>query len=234
MKNTVSINIDKLENIIGYIFSNREMISVAISHPGVRRGKKDSTRKFERLEFLGDRVLGLSLCDFLYRNFKEESEGNLAIRMAMLAGTDFLINLAKKTKIIECFCIPKDFFISSNKNSSSIADMMEAVFGAIFLDSNFDVVKKIIANLWKEDFTNVMYSTKDVKTRLQEIVQARSGKLPVYRLVKMVGEAHDPIFEMEVSVWGKSCIGCGNSKRNAEHAAAEKMLALITVDENSI
>ena len=227
MKSTVNESIRKLEEIIGYTFEDHKTISVAISHPGLNHGK-DFARKFERLEFLGDRVLGLSLSDFLYHNFTSESEGDLAIRMATLAGTDFLISLAKKTKIIECFDIPKDFFVSSNKNSSSIADMLEAVFGAIFLDSNFRTVQKVITDLWNNDFDKVVYRTKDAKTRLQEIVQSTSRNLPSYRLVKMVGEAHDPIFEMEVRVCTKSSIGCGNSKKSAEHDAAEKMIAILS------
>lgn len=231
MKSTIDTNIKNLESIIGYTFRNRGIISVAISHPGLKRGEKGGAREFERLEFLGDRVLGLSLCEFMYRHFKADSEGNLAVRIAALAGTEFLINLAKKTKIIDCFCIPKDFFISSNKNSSSIADMVEAICGALFLDAGFDVAKKVIANLWKDDINDSAYRIKDSKTRLQEKVQAGSLRLPVYRLVKRVGVDHDPVFEVEVTACGKSALGYGNSKRNAEHDAAEKMLLLLNDDE---
>lgn len=231
MKSTIDTNIKNLEAIIGYTFKNRRIISVAISHPGLKRGGKGSARDFERLEFLGDRVLGLSLCDFMYRNFESDSEGNLAVRIAALAGTEFLINLAKKTKIIDCFCIPKDFFVSSNKNSSSIADMVEAICGALFLDAGFDIAKKIIAELWKDDINDSAYRMKDSKTRLQEKVQAKNLQLPVYRLVKRVGAAHDPVFEIEVTACGKSALGYGNSKRSAEHDAAEKMLLLLNGGE---
>lgn len=228
--NALNSNIKNLEKIIGYSFKSYYLISIAISHPGLKRGSKGSSKQFERLEFLGDRVLGLSLCDFLYRHFESENEGNLAVRIAALAGTDFLINLAKKTKIIDCFCIPKDFFVSNNKNSSSIADMIEAMCGALFLDAGFEVAKKIISNLWKDDLNDVAYRVKDSKTRLQEKVQAENLPLPVYRLVKRVGAAHDPVFEIEVTACGKSAIGYGNSKRIAEHDAAEKLLLLL--DEN--
>lgn len=223
-------NFDKLQDIIGYRFRNTDTVSFAISHPGLRRSDKSFTRKFEKLEFLGDRVLGLSLSDILYHRFSDETEGDLAIRMATLAGTEFLISLSKKTKLIECFEIPKDFFISNNKNSSSIADMFEAVLGAVFLDSDFETAKEVVFNLWKNDIDKVIYKTKDTKTRLQEIVQSKTYQLPVYRLIKSVGQAHDPIFEVEVMACGKTAIGQGNSKRNAEHVAAEKMLLIL---ENS-
>ncbi|MDR2794922.1 MAG: hypothetical protein LBB12_04035 [Holosporaceae bacterium] len=220
-------NVLKLQDIIGYKFISHDMISVALSHPGRKKHEKDFSRKFEKLEFLGDRVLGLSLVDFMYNNFSYDSEGELAIRIASLAGTDFLIKLAKKTKIIDCFSIPRDFFVSLNKNSSSIADMMEAVFGAIFLDSNFETAQKIIVNLWGNDIYRGIHKTKDAKTRLQELVQAKNSELPSYRMIKMAGEPHDPIFEIEVSACGKSSIGYGGSKKNAEHDAAEKMVEIL-------
>lgn len=223
-----SDNISALEKVLHYDFKNRVLAEVAIVHPGLQ--KNISSRRFEKMEFLGDRVLGLSLADYLYHRFSEESEGELAVRIATLAGTDFLIELAKKTKIIDYFRIPKDFYVSSHKNSSAIADMMEAVFGAIFLDSNFQTVQNIILNTYGDDITKVMYKQKDAKTRLQEFVQAKTQKLPLYRLLKIVGEEHNPVFEIEVRACDKCAVGQGNSKKNAEHNAAEKLLKMLGKD----
>lgn len=217
--------INNIEDILDYHFKDTERIKIATTHPGTRQ--TTSSNKFEKLEFLGDRVLGLSLSDFLYKRFPQESEGELAIRIATLAGTDFLIDLAKKTKLINCFAMPKDFYVSSHKNSSSIADMVEAVFGAVFLDSDFKTAQNTVLKLYGDDVEKVIYKQKDAKTRLQEAVQARSMELPTYRLVKMVGEVHNPIFEMEVSACGKSAVGQGNSKRAAEHDAAESLLKIL-------
>lgn len=218
-------NIVCVEQILGYNFKSAEHIEIATTHPGTHQIV--SSRKFEKLEFLGDRVLGLSLSDFLYRRFPSESEGELAIRIATLAGTDFLIDLSKRTKLIDCFRIPKDFYVSSHKNSSSIADMVEAVFGAVFLDSDFETAQRTVLKLYKNDAEKLMYRQKDPKTKLQEVVQARSSELPVYRLVKTVGEVHNPVFEVEVSAWGKSAVGHGSSKRTAEHDAAEGLLKIL-------
>jgi ribonuclease-3 len=169
-------------------------------------------------------VLGLSLANFLYERFPQDSEGDLAIRIAVSAGTDFLINLAKKIEIIDCFTLPKDFFLSSNKSSSSIADMFEAVLGAIFLDSNFETAMDVVVKLWKNDIDNVVPKEKDPKSRLQEVVQAETSELPSYRLIEMTGKAHDPVFRMEVKARGESAVGCGVSKKSAEHDAAARLL----------
>jgi ribonuclease-3 len=102
--------------------------------------------------------------------------------------------------------------------------MLEAVLGAVFLDSDFETTQKVIFELWKEDIDNVIYKKKDSKSQLQEITQAKYCKLPIYRLIKMTGEAHDPIFEIEVVACGTSAFGCGSSKKNAEHDAASKLI----------
>lgn len=216
--------LSQLEKIIGYKFKDTRNVSVAIVHPGANKFDRNFAKHFERLEFLGDRVLGLSLAYLIFSKFAKESEGELAVRMSILAGTDFLIYLAKKTKLIECFSYPKDLFVSKNKNSSSIADMMEAVLGAVFLDSDFLEAREVVVRLWGDDLDKIIYKKKDSKTELQEIVQSRSGELPFYRLVKMSGEAHDPVFEIEVSACGKVASGFGNSKKNAEHDAAKRLI----------
>jgi ribonuclease-3 len=219
--------ITKLQDIIGYKFRDCEVIAVALSRYDLSKCEKSFGKYFERLEFLGDRVLGLALADILYNKFPDDSEGDLAMRISVLAGTDFLISLAKKKKIVDCFSFPKDFFVSKNKNSSAIADVTEAVLGAVFLDSNFETAAEVIAKLWKDDICNVMYKKKDAKSLLQEVSQAKYCELPKYRLVKTVGQAHDPIFEVEVTAGGISAVGCGNSKKNAEHDAAGKLIKKI-------
>ena len=222
---TMPESVRNLQNIIKYEFKNVCFAITAISHPGLKKRRSGCNNSdFERLEFLGDRVLGLALADFLYEKFSQDSEGDLAIKIALLAGTNFLIKVAKRTGIIDNFSFPKNFFISTNKNSSSIADMFEAVLGAIFLDSDFETVKRVIVKLWENDIDTVALKWKDSKSQLQEVVQAKTQKHPVYRLIEMTGEAHDPVFKMEVKACGKSAIGYGISKKNAEHEAAAYLL----------
>jgi len=220
----VENSVENLEKILNYKFANNKDVLVAIQHPGFKKADKLFTRHFERLEFLGDRVLGLSIASLMYKRSPNEKEGDLAVRMSVLAGTEFLIDLAKKTKMIHCFSIPKDLFISKNKNSAAIADMVEAVFASIFLDGGFEKAKAVIYRLWEKEVDKVIYKEKDSKTRLQEFVQSKTKQLPVYRLLKMSGKAHDPIFEMEVSACDQKAEGYGNSKKSAESDAAEKLL----------
>ena len=216
--------IESLESILCYNFKNLDNISVALNHPGSRKYNHSFTKKFERLEFLGDRVLGLALASLIYEKFPSDSEGELAVRISILAGTDFLIDLSKRTGLISCFSIPKGMFVSKNKTSSSIADMVEAVIGSIFLDSDFKSARKVIIHLWGKDLTKVIYKIKDSKTRLQEFAQSRFNNLPKYQIKKMSGEAHDPIFEVEVKVNDLIATGFGNSKKSAEHDAADKLI----------
>ncbi|MDR1561211.1 MAG: ribonuclease III [Holosporaceae bacterium] len=226
--------IEQLQNIVGYKFKNLDLVTVALSHPGHKRYNKDLIKNFERLEFLGDRVLGLTLANFLYEKFLTETEGDLATRISTLGGTNFLIDIAKKTRIIDCFSIPKSFFVSDTKNSSTIADILEALFGAIFLDSDFETTKKIIVNFLGTDLTRATHKKKDSKTHLQELTQAKTMELPVYKVIETSGKQHNPIFKVEVAVFGHSSIGVGGSKKAAELDAANKMIKRLKKTHRSL
>lgn len=217
--------LDKLESILGYAFKQKCNIQIAIVHPGFGKNTHNQTTAFERLEFLGDRVLGLSLAAHLYLKFPNDKEGDLAMRIASLAGTDFLINLAKRTGLLECFSVPKDFFMSERKTSAAIADIIEAILGSVFLDSDFMTVQKVILSLWSNDLDKVVYKQKDPKTLLQEITQAMCRELPTYKLIKMSGELHNPLFEVEVSTCQLTERGYGSTKKQAEHDAATRILS---------
>lgn len=217
----------RVQQILDYSFKDESLLLTAIVHPGTKQCDREYAKQFERLEFLGDRVLGLSVSTCLCELFPKENEGDIAVRFAYLTGTDCLIDLAKKSYIFECFIFPSDFFISMHKNSSSIADMMEATFGAIYLDAGFDVAKTVIANLYGDNMQTFNHKIKDHKSSLQELVQSRVSELPAYRMLKMDGKAHDPVFEIEVRVGDHKTIGYGNSKKSAEQDAAESMMRIL-------
>ncbi|MDR2766371.1 MAG: hypothetical protein LBB63_02830 [Holosporaceae bacterium] len=221
----LSDGVAKLEGVLGYNFRKTDLILAAMSHPGAKKGRRADVRTFERLEFLGDRVLGLSLSSFLYEEFPLDSEGHLAVKLAALAGTDFLMDLAKKRGLLECFALPGDFFGFRNKNSSGIADVMEAIFGAVFLDSDFETARHVIVGLMgKDSAVGIRKKKKDAKTQLQEMAQALSGELPVYSLLETIGAVHDPTFKIQATACGLATIGEGDSKKKAEQAAAAAMV----------
>lgn len=215
-------DIDNLEEIIKYKFKSTENILVALKHPALA-ANKSQTKYFERLEFLGDKVLGLSIGDFLYEKFSSDSDGDLSVRISHLVNTESLIKLAKDSNIMECFSVPL-YFLTENKVSSAIADMMEAVFASIFLDSDFKTTKEIITKLYCNFKFIYHHKEKDPKSRLQELMQAKNYSLPIYNVVSKSGDAHNPIFEVEVTAQENSTKALGNSKKAAEHEAAKKWL----------
>jgi ribonuclease-3 len=217
-------SVAKLQEIIGYEFKNADMLLNALCHPGSHKSNKKLAHIFERLEFLGDRVLGLALSDFLYKKFPLDTNADLAVRISSLAGTNFLIEIVQKTQLLECLSLPKDFFVSGKKVPSAIADMLEAIVGAVFLDSNFETAQKVIVSLWGKNLTSIFHKEKDSKTQLQEMLQSRSEELPVYKLLEIAGEPHDPLFKVEITTSNISAIGKGHSKKNAEHDAAGKVI----------
>lgn len=216
MENTV--NIGALEEILGYKFKSHYNMLQATLHPAWLT-KKSDVNNFERLEFLGDKVLGLSISNYLYKKFPKDSDGGLSVRLSAIVSTESLINLAQKSGIIKYLKIPS-YFVSDHKVSSAIADMVEAIFAAIFLDSDFETSQKVITRLFCN--LNLIHeiSEKDAKSKLQELMQSRGLSLPVYNVLSQEGDAHIPIFRVRVCAEGFFAVGGGNSKKEAEHDAA--------------
>ncbi|MDR3031057.1 MAG: ribonuclease III [Holosporales bacterium] len=209
-----------VEKVTGYSFKNKELIKAALRHSSV---KKYSVN-FERLEFLGDRVLGLVITEYIFRKFEKKAEGELAKMQAAFICSKTCCEIAKKLGI------DKEIFTAGRylmTNKTVLADAMEAVLGAIFLDSNFDVVKDIILNLWQDMFENFDAAEEEPKTKLQEISQAKTGQIPKYTLLSVQGPDHCPTFKVSVSSMEKEAIAEGSSKKIAETLAAQKLLDLI-------
>ena len=135
-------NIKTIENTIKYHFVNKELLEAAITHTSFENNKKDYT--YERLEFLGDRVLGLVIADLIYKNFSNESEGDLARRIAFLVSGKTLSEIAIKFKLQNYVRVSENLKFKNGENNSVLSDTMEAIIGAIFLDSNYSKVKKVI------------------------------------------------------------------------------------------
>ena len=205
---------------LDYEFKNPELLKLALIQSGI-----DSKHNNERLEFIGDRVLGLSVAALLYEMYPDESEGNLARRHAYLVSTD---TLARVAHAIEIEPQLHHGHMTGGKIDHILANAMEAIFGAIFLDSGFETAQKVIVDMWRDMAAAEIVAPKDAKTALQEYVQKQTnGELPIYEYDEPTGEMHNPVFSVTVSALGKSAIGTGPSKKLAGINGAEKLLKML-------
>lgn len=207
---------------LNYEFKNQQLLKLALTQSGV-----DSKHNNERLEFIGDRVLGLSIAKLLYEMYPDEDEGNLARRHAFLVSTGTLANIAKKIDIEHNL---HHGHMTGGKIDHVLANAMEAILGAIFMDSNFETAEKIIIELWHDIAAAEINAPKDAKTALQEYVQKiDNGALPVYEYAEPVGSSHNPTFTATVSALGKSATGTGQSKKTAGLNAAAELLKILAI-----
>lgn len=214
-----------VESVIGYTFSNKKLLEEALTHPSKTRLTKQKSFNYQRLEFLGDAVLGLVITEMLYEAFPNESEGSLAKRLAGLVRSESIAIVGKKLGIEPFIIMASSEEMSGGRsNASNIEDVCEALIGAIYVDGGFDPAKDFIIKHWKELLKNQTLPPKDAKTALQELVQGQGKKLPEYIVVAETGPSHAPEFTIEVRINGATVQATGNSKRAAEQKAAQLML----------
>ena len=207
---------------LNYKFKNQELLNLALTQSGV-----NAEHNNERLEFIGDRVLGLSVAAMLYEMYPNEAEGGLARRHAFLVSTETLAQIAKSLDLEQDL---RHGHMTGGKIDHILADAMEAVLGAIFLDSGFESARKIIVDLWHDLAESETVAPKDAKTALQEFVQKHNnGELPIYEYTEPTGASHNPEFTVTVTALGKSATGAGPSKKLASLNAAENLLKTLAI-----
>ena len=208
--------------ILNYDFNDEGLLELALTQSGA-----DSAHNNERLEFIGDRVLGLSVAGLLYEMYPNETEGELACRHAMLVSTDTLGNIAEKLGIGKMI---KHGHMTAGRVKHMLANAMEAILGAVYLDGGFDNAKILIYDIWRDLAAADAIPPKDPKTALQEFVQqSDNGNLPVYEFLETAGASHNPVFNVLVRAMGKSAQGQGASKKAATIDAAEKLLKILAI-----
>lgn len=207
---------------LNYDFKDKTLLELALTQSGI-----DSKHNNERLEFIGDRVLGLSVAALLYDMYPDEAEGGLARRHALLVSTDTLAMVANTIGLEKHI---RHGHMTSGKINHVLANAMEAVLGAIFLDSGFESARKVIVDIWTDLAAAEIVAPKDAKTTLQEFVQkADSGALPKYTYHEPTGASHNPEFTVTVTALGKSADGKGPSKKAASLDAAENLLKILAI-----
>ncbi|RJX70500.1 ribonuclease III [Vibrio sinensis] len=219
--------IAKLEKKLGYQFRDAEFINLALTHRSAN-GKHN-----ERLEFLGDSILSFVIADDLYHRFPKVNEGDMSRMRATLVRGNTLAELGREFDLGDYLKLgPGELKSGGFRRDSILADAVEAIIGAIYLDSDIEMARTIILSWYKTrlDAIKPGVSQKDPKTRLQEFLQGRRKPLPVYTVTNIKGEAHNQEFTVacEIAGVGSPVIGKGTSRRKAEQAAAETALEQLT------
>ena len=222
--------ITQFEKNIGYNFKNKELLINSLTHPSFFIDKK--TKKlnllndFERLEFLGDRVLGLAISSIIYKKFSNNNEGDLSKKLSYLVQKNFLHKISIDLKINSI--LKYSFKKNEKMNISILADSIESLIGAIYLDGGFINAKKFINKIWGPYLEVNEQNMQDSKTKLQELSQQKLKKLPEYNLIKKEGPPHSPIFTISLKVLNlKKIKASGSSIREAEKNAAKMALNIL-------
>jgi len=212
--------LNKLEQLIGVKFKDKELLKKSLIHKS-----HNNLDNNEKLEFLGDRVLGLSLAKTLLKIYPNEKEGIIDKKFANLVNKKTCLQIAKKLDLGN-FIQTGNSYKKLNKSEDKIlSDGLEALLGAIYLDQGMSVVEKFILNNWKEHLDKSSVTEIDAKTQLQEYSLKKYKTLPVYTIKKQSGPHHNPIFNVEVQIKeSKKFFAKGTSKKNAQQNAAKKLL----------
>lgn len=222
--------IEGFEKLLGYQFQNRVLLIEALTHASKGRHRDSGFFCNERLEFLGDRVLGLVIAERLYQTFPSENVGSVAARFARLVDRDTLHAVAMKIQLERYLrYVHEHGPIQGRRTVTPLADACEAVIGALYLDGGLEAARTFVHAHWSGWIDQDNEPQRDAKSKLQEWAQARGLPRPAYREVSRTGPAHLPVFVVEVVVEGFApMVGEGYSKREAEQVVAARLLALIT------
>ena len=213
-------NIFKHKTFQNINFKDKSLILTALTH-------KSANQKInnEKLEFLGDRVIGLVLSKKLFDLYPNETEGVLDKRFAILVRKKTCCDIAWNLGLQNLIIAGNKTYEITKNDEKILSDCCEAVIGAIFIDQGFNFVKKFILKAWKKDLDKSDITVLDSKTKLQEYSLKKFKKLPIYRLVSSSGPKHNPLYKISVSIVGtKTYIGAGRSKQEAELDGANRLL----------
>ena len=219
----MKIDYEILEKKLKINFKNKNLLVKSLTHKSFNNIDNN-----EKLEFLGDRVLGLVIAKKLLEIYPDEKEGVLDKKFASLVNKKTCLEVAKKLELHKYILT---LSIKKKKNDIEdkiIADSCESLIGSIYLDKGFQIVEKVIMNLWADNIKRSVVTQIDAKTKLQEFSLKKFKKLPIYKLISNTGPRHQPIFKVAVKLSNtKFFIGEGKSKKDAQQEAAIKCLANI-------
>lgn len=233
MINKTSIKkLNLLEKALGYKFNNIDFLIEALTHPSMKQ-IDISVKDYERLELLGDSILGFLVTEMIFNRYTKYAEGNLAKVKAHVVSSATLVKIASTLNLADYIIMASGEEASGGRsNPNNVENAMESLLAAIFLDSNIENVRKIVRRLWKKSVDNVDFSAADPKTYLQEFLQKKQLDIPKYELINQEGPVHAPLFTVKVSSSDASVFGKGKSIKDAEKNAARKLLKLLESENN--
>jgi len=222
-KSDDTLDLTRLERALGHSFADPKLLRRALTHSSASTTALHSN---ERLEFLGDRVLGLAIAKMLLAQFPDEDEGALGYRFTALARAESLARVAEEMRLSDHVILsPREQETGGRRKEGIISNACEAVIAALFIDGGFEAAEQFIRRNWQPLVDEDTKPPKDAKTRLQELAQSQGLPLPHYDAVERQGPDHAPTFVVEVSLGGYQPVrASGPSKRAAEQAAADLML----------
>jgi len=214
-----------LEKSINYHFKNTTLLEEALTHPSVKQ-IDTSKPDYERLELLGDSILGFLIAEMVFHKFSKYQEGKLSKIKAYAVSCETIVKIATSIKLADYMILTQGEEDSGGRsNRNNIENTMEALIGAIYLDSDIETIQKIVTSLWEGHIENVDFAAADPKTYLQELVQSKMHITPSYEVIDKDGIDHAPIFTVRVSSGKYHEIASGKSIKEAEKEAARKLLS---------
>ena len=214
---------------LGHEFSRPELQLRALTHSSIATPNRPDN---QRLEFLGDRVLGLTMAEALFAADKSASEGQLAPRFNALVRKESCADVARQIDLGSVLKLGRSEMLTGGRRKEALlGDAMEAVIAAVYLDAGFEVARDLILRLWGDRIDHVEEDARDAKTALQEWAQARGIRPPKYVIISREGPDHAPIFTIEAQLdTGEKARATAGAKRQAEQAAAKALLDRLSVD----
>lgn len=225
------VRLDDLEARLAHKFEDRALLREALTHASALDGVKKKRRSYDRLEFLGDRVLGLIVSERLFDEHQDEEEGELAPRFNALVNRHACARAARRAGLGEAVVLsPSEDASGGRQKEAILSDICESVIAALYLDGGMDVARAFITEFWADEFEGVKAAPRDAKTVLQEWTAARKKGLS-YSVIEQSGPEHAPHFTVEARIDGFEPVrGAGGSKRDAQRAAATAFLKAHGVD----
>ena len=219
-------SVKALESALNYTFKNKDLLTRAMTHPGAVSSQDAAKRSNQRLEFLGDRVLGLIISERLMERYPTEREGKLAPRFNAYVRKEACADAVRHLGIGDYLIMAEhDAADGGRTRDSALGDLCEAVIAAVYLDGGLKSARALIERAWAPQFAHGVSTAKDAKTALQEWAQGRGLSLPHYEVIDRTGPDHAPEFKVSVKLDnGYSAEAIGTSKQDAQRAAAEALL----------